>query len=170
MKNSPTIIGMKAAVFLISTSLFGCATAIPYSPVERCAQDEMVLIGINHGNSAATAVAYNYSGGLTTASASGVSTNVLCSVPTNDEQKKQILDTKKELGPKEDYNGRLEGKKWLTGIGYFVYIVPGIVAKVIYDGQYDDAVKKSNEIATQSTQTVVRPPASDEASSLAPKN
>lgn len=142
--------GRFLAIVSLMYGLVGCATAIPYSATERCAQDGMVLTGINHGTSNASAVVYNYRGGLTTASASGVSTNVQCAVPNSDEEKKQIIDTRKELAPKEDYNQSLEGKKWLTGIGYFVYLVPGVVAKVIYDGQYDRAVEKSNEIASAS--------------------
>jgi hypothetical protein len=143
---------MKSCIFLslVIATLTGCASAIPYTHEERCAREGMVLEGVLLGGGGGSA--YNWqTGAIVTASShySGVS----CRVPQTEAESCRINVLQSEMKPKEQYNSDIRSKVVINGIGYYLLIVPGVVAKVVYDGQKDDAVKQSEQIAEQNSGT-----------------
>lgn len=135
---------MKLPMFFLSVIILtSCASAIRLSPLEQCAMQDMKLSGVTTGQGSASA--WNYYSGTTVASSSyyGVS----CEVPKNDQDRCEIERTQWIAAPKAEYNSDISTKKLLTGLGYYAFIAPGVVAKVVYDNQKDEALKKSQQIA-----------------------
>ena len=124
----------------------GCATAIPYSKEETCAFDGMKLGGVTH-SSGSTSLYDPNSGRVLSADSSGKGFS--CVPPESEKDKCEIDRLNLAVQPKVDYNSNLGTKKWVTGVGYVLYIVPGVVAKLVYDGKYDTAMEKSQEIASK---------------------
>ncbi|MGE3683081.1 MAG: hypothetical protein AB7G93_15270 [Bdellovibrionales bacterium] len=143
---------MKAMLGLISCfGLIGCATAIPLTDKESCAIRDLKLVGVDTG--------YGTSVGFATVTSTNSSHSARvsstghsygefrqCRLPATDEDKSEIENLKAEATPKLRYNQNIRQKKIWTGIGYVAYIIPGIVLKVSYDNQYDEAVNESAKI------------------------
>ena len=123
--------------------LSGCATAIPYSSKEKCALDDMKVVGVDLGNS--SAAAYNLqTRAMVVGRGSG--TTVRCEVPSTDAEKAEIEAINQYLEPINAYNSGIGGKRVLTGVGYVFWILPGLGAKLYYDSQYDKAIKDAEAI------------------------
>jgi hypothetical protein len=135
-------------------SLSGCATMAPVSYDEHCAVQGMKFTGVTQssGTEFSTATAYNYQTGQT-ANAYGSSSysgqSVSCRPPQNEVEKCEVQHAGAAAAPKIDYNDGIGGKRFLTGTGYVLWIIPGLIAKGAFDSQRDGAIKRSQEIANQ---------------------
>lgn len=146
---------------LAGLSVVGCATAIPLSYHEHCALKGMRLAGVNSGNSYGSANSGNVRVNIDT-----YSENVSCVVPQTPVDKCEVSRYLKVVEPKIDYNESLGMKRNITGLGYCAGIVPGVVAKVLYDGQRSDARKASEKLEQETEGVCERAPAS---SSITPQ-
>ncbi len=129
---------------ILSLFITGCATSAPMSYREHCALKGMVLAGITDDSESASA--YNWKTGSTVTAYSS-STAVSCKVPESDEEKCEVSRLAQIAEPRAEYNGHLYSKRLITGFGYYALIVPGIVAKVLYDDQLGNVITKSRDIA-----------------------
>lgn len=123
--------------------LMACASALPLSREEYCAQQGMKLTGVHFTQSNASA--YSIRGGAAFASGSDVTTS--CGIPEVPKDTCFIDAYREEMAPKLDYNENISNKKLVNAIGYVAVIVPGIVAKILYDQQASRAEDRSLEIA-----------------------
>ena len=117
-----------------------------YSPKEQCAFDEMKLAGINRDDGLASGMGYGYNQPTRFSTVRMESTTVRCDLPQSPEDKAEIQRIRASMVPKAEYNRGIKGKQFLTGVGYFFYIVPGVVLKIYYDQQYDEALNESAAI------------------------
>jgi hypothetical protein len=62
--------------------------------------------------------------------------------------------------PKAEYNSDYKTKYMLSGLGYWLFVVPGVAAKIAYDNQLSEAEKKSADIAASLRPCGERVPAS----------
>jgi hypothetical protein len=137
---------MKTLILTLSlAALAGCASPARYSANERCANRDMVLDGITATNTTAS----NYYVGETHAYAESVS----CAVPKSEKDRCEVDLYKRTATPKNEYNSSYDSKYFLSGLGYWVAIVPGVVLKVVYDGQLSDAEKKSAAVYSEHAQS-----------------
>jgi hypothetical protein len=121
--------------------LASCASNISKSYKQRCSSRDLVLDGVSANNG--SGYSYNYATqSSVTNTYSGE--NLHCVVPKTESQKCEIERDKKILEPIEAYNDKDAPIK--TGLWYIAYVIPGVVAKYVYDSQREDAVKKSKEI------------------------
>lgn len=157
---------MKYALLIpaLGFALSGCATAIPYSFQERCARTDMKLSGVGYSDSNSVGYAQFTKPNLTSAGSAmatvnSESTSISCQPPTTDEERQQIQALKRGLPPKDEYNNSIQGKRFLTGLGYFIYIVPGVIAKLAFDALYDKAMQQSYQLSREpaSTPQTVQP-------------
>lgn len=102
----------------------------------------MMLKGVS--SSEGTGSGYNFNTGVTSTSYSGE--NVSCEVPKTKVEKCVVSEIQKSLGPVQEYNEWAETKRLVSGLGYWAFILPGVAAKLAFDGQRDTAVKKSREL------------------------
>lgn len=156
-------------VLILGMALFGCATPIHYTAKQKCAQDGMALVGVDHGSSngfiygSGSATAYGANPAQPTSVYSnssvfsrGSSEYVRCAVPATDAEKSEITAIQTSLAPINEYNSNIRAKRAVTGIGYFFWVIPGLGAKLYYDSEYDKALRSSGELlripaATQAT-------------------
>lgn len=107
-----------------------CATAIPYSREERCAFQDMKVGAVSFGQ----ATGNNYYSSLT------------CVPLETDFDRCEYNRITTRAQPKIDYNDNITTKKWINGIGWCLWIIPGVVAKLLYDKQRDNAEANANDI------------------------
>lgn len=134
------------ALLLVVSS--GCATAIPYSHREECALKGMKLTGVTSGYSRGIATAWNWQNTVT-ATSSAYEESVSCEMPKTKIEKCEIARLQRIATPKIEYNSSIDSKKFITGAGYVLYVIPGVVAKVVYDGKRSDAIDQSRAIASE---------------------
>lgn len=132
---------------LIATaiSISGCATVAPVSDSETCAKSGMLLAGKSFSEGNATVWT-----GKTTAIGSSSGISLSCRVPENEADKCEVNRIASIAQPKFEYNENIGTKRTLTGVGYVLWIIPGVVLKLVYDSQYDKALSASNEISKTS--------------------
>lgn len=136
----------KISLILACIALSGCATPIHYTSRERCALGGLKLAGVDVTDS--SAVAYNWKSNSTT-TVNESSKSIRCDVIKTEEERKENERILAIAEPKVKYNDTVDGKRLINGIGYCLWIVPGILAKVVFDVEYDKAVKESDAIARQ---------------------
>ena len=131
---------MKKIILILCLGIFvnGCATVIPISPKETCAAQDMKLVGVDR----MYVSTWSYGNGAGNSSGA----NVRCDVTSDAKEKFDIQKTKEIARPKFEYNSDYSTKRLLTGAGYYLVVIPGIVAKIIYDMKYDEAIERSNQI------------------------
>lgn len=130
-----------AAGLALVLAFQNCATAIPLSPRETCALDDLKLHNTDQGG----AIVAGYGSGGS-ALAVGKSKVIRCELPATDVEKLEVTRTRTIVAPKAEYNSSIGTKKLITGIGWLAG-VPGIIAKFYYDHEYDKAVRESERIA-----------------------
>jgi hypothetical protein len=134
---------MKYFILSLTALVFtGCATAIPYSYEESCAMKGMKLKGVDQADSDG----YAYNANVGSIYSSSTTTHLRCDVPQNDEEKARINHVQTVVRPKYEYNDGIGTKRFLTGAGYILYILPGIGLKLHYDDQRREAINKAEEI------------------------
>lgn len=126
---------------LLAILLPGCAHQIPLTYQESCASRGMVFSGIETYNG--QAFAYGANGAWANVQATGES--VSCSVPKTQVESCQTEYLANESAPKRAYNSNVQSLRLLTGIGYVLYIVPGVAMKYVADKRYDKAVLDSQD-------------------------
>lgn len=141
---------MKKITMLIVLAFTGCATVAPISYQEHCALKGLKLAGVSESNGTSSASAYNYQTGQSaTAYGNSYAENIGCLAPSSPQDKCEIKNHQQTAIPKADYNDGIKGKRILNGFAYVLWVVPGVVLKLVYDDQHDKAVAKSREIASQ---------------------
>lgn len=136
---------MRLLVLLITAMTVGCASAIRISDKEACATRDLRLEGVDSGQVDSFHTASN--GAYVSGSSYGEVRR--CGVPSSEAEKREISDLKAAAEPKFEYNSGIKGKRLLTAVGYVFWVVPGVLLKYMYDGQYDEAVTRSNQIQTE---------------------
>lgn len=149
--------GHKLLLVLVAVGVSGCATAIPYGPHEQCAQQGETLEGVSTGRGVGYTPNFVTGRGLMTVSNTY---SVNCREPQTEQEKCKIDAIQKEMVPKAEYNEHIENKKIVNETGYLLFLVPGVVAKVLYDDQRSDALAESNKIWEENKCDSPREPAS----------
>lgn len=129
---------MRVMTLIVAGVLFlsGCATAIPLTYEEQCSLREMKLAGVNSGSA-------QY--GLDTIKSESVS----CRIPADQTEEVEVSRRKSITTPKAEYNNTVQSKRLFGAIGYVLYIVPGIVIKIVADNQRQTAIEKSQQIENE---------------------
>lgn len=130
---------ISTACLLALTS--GCATAIPYSYKEECSFKEMKLHGVDSAKFVGSV------GNGISADFNGTEDRISCVVPTSDEERCEVVTSQATAKPKYDYNDSIGTKRFITGVGYVAGIVPGIIAKILYENQKNNALKESTRMS-----------------------
>lgn len=136
---------MRLFVVIVAVMSVGCASAIRISDKEECATRDLKLEGVDSGQVDSFHAASN--GAYVRGNSYGEVRR--CGVPSSEAEKREISDLKAAAEPKVEYNSGIKGKRLLTAVGYVFWVVPGILLKYMYDGQYDEAVAQSNKIQTE---------------------
>ena len=133
------------SVFIIITLLLtSCATPINYTYEESCALKGLVLSGVTSTN--LNGSNYNINTGNTSVNnLSGES--IQCKIAQNENEKCLINELRKKMIPKVDYNENISTYRTITGVGYCLFIVPGIIFKIIFDDKKNNAIIESNKIS-----------------------
>jgi hypothetical protein len=147
---------MKILILLwLTLALLGCATAIPYTAEEQCALGAMHLVGLDFQSGSSHAVASNGRSAV----AHSYGTAVRCETPKSEAESSHVAIVRQSLDPKIEYNNAIGGKRLMTGIGYVLWIVPGIGLKLYFDSEYDNAVEQSYKIRSELSSGQPRTPA-----------
>ena len=129
-----------------------CATQLPYTVEETCALNDLKfsnavttqVISVNRTASERVPL-------LKT----DTETVAVCELPKTTEEKRHVQSLRAELAPKVQYNDSIEAKQLLTGLGYYLFVLPGVGLKLKYDADYDAALAASRTI--ESTTVLTRP-------------
>lgn len=138
---------MKKLTIVFAALLAGCAARAPISYQEYCALDGMVLRSVTTASGSAIA----FGGRPTTVKSS--SEAISCEPPQSPSQRCEVEHLAAEAKPKHDYNSTVGKWNLGIGVGYVLWILPGVGMKLWSDAKYDKA------IATAAEQT--RAPACD---------
>lgn len=133
---------MKILSLILSLSLVSCATRAPKSYKQQCADKGMILRGVS--STSGSTSNYNYYTGNNIGSFDGES--VSCAVPETKRDECRVEKLRVAAGPVNEYNDGYGAKVFLSGLGYYAFVIPGVVAKLAYDSQRDSAVNKSYEL------------------------
>lgn len=133
-------------LFIVFTLLLsGCAVMAPLSYNEHCATRGMKLAGVSDTNGSST----SFMPGVGAVVSGGRAESVSCEVPQSDADLCKVKYYSATAAPKLEYNDGIGTKRLVTGTGYFLFVLPGVIAKLAYDSQLDGAVDASNDIAKQ---------------------
>ena len=134
---------MKKFIILAVASCFisACATYAPVSYQEKCALKGMVLSGVGSESGSSFAVGRNGAW----ASGRSQSETVMCRVPETPKEQCEINSYVKAFEPKAKYNDSVSSVNPWIGVGYFIYILPGVVGKLAMDNKLDKAVNSYEE-------------------------
>lgn len=142
----------KLLILVLALNLSGCVTAIPTSNEESCSREGMVLEGVAIGSESSSAVAYNGKSFVNIVGDS-YSRNVSCRIPKTPEESCRINALRAGLNEKDLFNESVGTYRFLTGAGYFIYIVPGLVLHYSFNSDRSTysirAKEKTNEALVQ---------------------
>lgn len=133
---------MKVVLLVMLLVLVSCASRAPMTYKQSCGAKGMVLAGVRSDSGSTSSYNMNY--GAVNGSYDGES--ISCVVPQNAKQECEALVYQKAARPVLEYNSSYQSKKFLSGLGYYAFIVPGIGLKLYYDGQVDQAVAEAQKI------------------------
>lgn len=138
---------MKSVFLIILLSITSCASRAPLSYKQSCGAKGMVLAGVNSQSGTFSGGSYNYqSNSYISSRDSYDGESVQCVVPQTKKQECEASVYGQAAQPVLEYNDGYGTKRFLTGLGYYALIAPGIGFKLYYDSQLDKAVAKSREI------------------------
>jgi hypothetical protein len=124
----------------------------PYTYQESCALKGMKLSGVSEANGHDTAYAYNWQTQQSaSATVNSYSESVACRVAETAADKCEVEHFQKTAAPKVEYNDGYKGKYFLSGLGYWLFIVPGVILKLTYDSELSKAEAQSRAIASTSS-------------------
>jgi hypothetical protein len=136
----------KLACLVLSFGLFGCASRAPLSYEEHCALKGMSVAGVTSSQSSGFVQGSN--GRFATVS--GSSEQISCQPPKDEHATCEVRRHLAAAEPKLEYNSTTGGWDAAMGVGYLFYIIPGIGIKIAADAKYDEAVKRSAWLDSQS--------------------
>lgn len=159
----------RPALVICVCSALGCASSIGYTRAEKCALRDMKVTGAYFGGGSASASSYNWKTGETT-SAHGRHSfeGVNCAVPETPSEKCDVATNRASATAKADYQDGYGGKVILNGIGYVLYIVPGILLKLHYDSTREDALAQAKRDSERAASRCNRKASETAALSAAP--
>lgn len=138
---------MKPLNILVFAALVSCATRAPLTYKQECGYKGMVLAGVNTQSGTVSGSAYNWKTNSTSYNDEYYEgESVQCVVPKNKKEACEAEVYGQAAAPLNEYNSGYQGKKFLTGLGYYALILPGVGLKFYYDGQRDKAVYQAKEI------------------------
>lgn len=147
MRNLMTLLGL-------SLLLSGCATRHHITAKQDCALRDQYLLGTQAGSVSSYNSGIAFSQGKS-ANYSGTTTNSVyllnCRAPEGEAEAREIEMEKAAATPLVRYNSNFGMKNLGVGTGYFLYILPGIGAKLYHDYQYDKAAQESESIRASFT-------------------
>lgn len=123
--------------------LTGCTTMIPISYQEDCARKGMVLAGVNSFSGDTSTYASNGRSAISISSGETLS----CVVPKDEAQACEVKKFAAVGEPKFRFNSEVKDRRLTEGVGYFFYVVPGLVLRYLHDGVKDEAIAKSDQKA-----------------------
>lgn len=129
------------SVFLLTS----CATRAPKTYKQICADRGMVLAGVSSDSGSGQ----NYYTGRT--SYYGESVN--CSVPRSKVEECKVVGISESSVPVDEYNEFAETRRFVSGLGYWAFILPGIGLKYAFDTQRDEAYNKGLELQRNAEQS-----------------
>lgn len=127
---------------LVLVVISSCASYAPKTYNQQCADKGMVLTGVS--NSSGSGSHYNI-GTNSSVVSSYADEAVHCIVPENDIQRCEVEKYVESSMSVQEYNSSAGTKRFVTGVGYIAFILPGVVAKLVFDNQLDEAVSRSLE-------------------------
>lgn len=120
----------------------GCATRIPTTYQQHCALKGMKLTGVTDG-SGSQFVAHS-DGSYATGSSSNQ--KIHCAVPQIQIDKCEAERLRKTTLPIQEYNDSVNSKRTWAALGYFFYIVPGIIVTYSANKQKKKALASYHEL------------------------
>ena len=127
---------------VLSILAMSCANHAIKSYQQVCSSKGMVLSGVT--SSSGGGMSYGSNNVAVGSSYSGES--IQCLAPTSDYQRCEVDRINKTITPLKDYNAYIGSKRMATGLGYVAFVLPGIGAKMFFDGQLNDAYDASKKI------------------------
>ncbi len=134
--------GKIVVVVICALALSACIRRPPLTPQERCALDGMALGGVMHSSSRSVGVATS---GRYTAVATGssYSDGVLCVMPMPD-QRCEVAGARVSALEKLDFSET--PRNAVIGIGYLLWILPGVVMYFVFDAASDTAGREAEAL------------------------
>jgi hypothetical protein len=122
--------------------LGACVHAPIWSPQEQCAANGLVLNGVvsSHGETVAVASG----GAIVVANAESTDESVSCRRPATIDETCEVRAATASLRVKLDF-----GTGWrnaMIGVGYVVYILPGLVLLLIFDSQKNSTADDAENV------------------------
>lgn len=131
-----------------------CIHRIGVGNHQECAQEGMILEGINVGSGTAHTRSSNFNTYDTVTN----SRQVQCAIPKTDADKCALDVYERSLAPLHRFNQGVPGKNILIGVGYCLYIIPGIVGLIYFNGQKDEALDDSDQMIKTSLKSCEQTP------------
>jgi hypothetical protein len=124
---------LSISISILSLSLAGCVSAPRVTPQERCA-----MTGLSLGSTSSV------SAGGTVGATTGIfgASGYQCVRPTSERERCEIEANAAAGRTKDDYG--VVGKNVIIGVGYLLYIVPGVLMYFIFDGHKDSVEEDAN--------------------------
>jgi hypothetical protein len=139
---------------LLACFVSGCVTPAPYYFEQQCARQGMVLKGVDAASGSGVYVTPT---GLSPALMYGQT--VRCDVPKSEAESCEVSRVSGTTGPIDKYNSQIGSKVAVTTIGYFAFVLPGLLFWSSFEKEKQKAMTESlNEY--QATKDNCRMPSS----------
>ena len=148
---------MQRIAALILALTVGCVHAIPLGPVEQCAQQGMALQGVTLSSGVSTGFAAGNNGGYLYSRGAAYGQAVSCQMPTSAQQQCIIAAARRSGFMKADYEPF--GRNVLIGLGYVLFIIPGIALSIVFEVGRDDYEDEALAAYNSELQRCVQPAA-----------
>lgn len=129
--------------------LAACFRPLQMNAREQCATDNMILESLSSSENDSRAVATDGTG-LVTARASSSGTNVTCRRARTASEKCEVTAALASLEVKNQFETKERNQN--LAIGYFLFLVPGIVLHSRYSDERDAAEKAAEEARQEALQ------------------
>jgi len=129
---------MKRTIVAVMAAVVGsgCVHRPPLTPAEQCAEQGMILEGMSLSTSGGVGVA-TVNGTTAIARSSSYGETVACRRPATSTDHCEVASYSEAARRKGEFN--TGWRNLLIGVGYVVYILPGLVLYLVFDSQSDDA-------------------------------
>lgn len=77
---------------------------------------------------------------------SGYSESARCEIPKTPEDSADVARLRRSLVPKDRFNEHIGARVLSNIVGYYLFIIPGVVLYATYSNQREDAIAKSRAI------------------------
>jgi hypothetical protein len=109
----------------------------------------MTTGGVSIGNESGTAMASSYGQNNVFVNSRSSSRSVLCRPAQNDNEKCDVRASRKATEQKDQFNSGIGFKRFLVGTGYFLWVLPGVVANWYYEGEKSQTMREASNTLDQ---------------------